>query len=184
MLTINFNPFPILETNRLILRRPVATDVHEMFAMRSNPVLMRYVPRPLCKNLEDAAAHLSLINSKIDENLGINWAVTLRGNDKMIGLMGIYQLRPEDYRGEIGYMVLGEYSGQGITSEAVRAIVQYGFDGLKLNSVEAIIDPANIASQMVLEKNGFRREAHLRENVFYEGQFLDSVIYSRLASDH
>src|SRR5690606_20703450 len=114
---------------------------------------------------------------------GINWAVTIRGEDRMIGIMGIYQMRIEDYRGEIGYMVMPQYQGQGFTSEAVGAIVKYGFEGMKLNSVEGIIDPENSASARVLEKNGFRREAHLRENIFYEGKFLDSVIYSKLASD-
>ncbi len=184
MLQINFDPFPILHTERLLLRRPASTDVKEMFAMRSDPELMRYVPRPLAKDLDDAAAHLSLINAKIDENAGINWAVTLKGDDRMVGLMGIYQIKPEDYRGEIGYMVLKEFAGRGITTEAVAAIVKYGFKGMKLNSIEAIIDPENTASEAVLRKNGFKKEAHLRENLHYQGKFLDSVIYARLASDN
>ncbi len=183
MLTINFDPFPILETHRLILRRPAPGDVNEMFAMRSDPETMKYVPRPLAKSLEDAAAHLALIEGKINENAGINWAVTLRGDDRMVGLMGIYQIKPEDYRGEIGYMVLPEYNGKGVTTEAVSAIVKYGFEDLGLNSIEAIIDPENIASAKVLEKNRFSREAHLRQTLFYEGRFLDSVIYAKLASD-
>ena len=183
MLVVNFEPFPILETERLILRRPSPSDVNEMFAMRSDPAVMKYVPRPLAQNLEDAAKHLELIEEKIRTNLGINWAVTIKGKDQMIGIMGIYQMRPDDYRGEIGYMVLGVHEGKGFTSEAVAAIVKYGFEGLKLNSIEGIIDPGNTASARVLEKNNFRREAHLRQNVFYDGKFLDSVIYAKLASD-
>lgn len=183
MLAINFDPFPVLQTSRLILRRPALRDAPEIFAMRSDPECMRFVPRPLVSSREDAINHLELIDSKIRSNEGINWAVTLRDDDRMIGLMGIYRLSPEDYRGEIGYMIHPEFAGTGLTTEAVGEIVRYGFEELKLNSIEGIIDPRNHASARVLEKNAFRKEAHLRENIFWNGEFLDSVIYAKLASD-
>jgi ribosomal-protein-alanine N-acetyltransferase len=80
-------------------------------------------------------------------------------------------------------MLLPEFNGKGIVSEAVQEVVNYGFDVMKLHSIEAIIDPLNDASAKVLEKNGFVKEAHLRENEFYEGRFLDTVIYSLLNKD-
>ncbi|MES2544207.1 MAG: GNAT family N-acetyltransferase [Bacteroidota bacterium] len=180
MLEINFTPFPLLESDRLYFRRVNNDDVHEMFALRSNPETMKYVPRPLVKNKEEALEHIALIESKIVNNEGINWAITLKGNPKMIGIIGFYRTKAEHYRSEIGYMLLPEYNGKGIITEAVSRLIKYGFNEMKLHSIEAIIDPDNIASAKVLEKNNFVKEAHLKENEFYEGRFLDTVIYSLL----
>ncbi|MFH6971445.1 GNAT family N-acetyltransferase [Flavobacterium petrolei] len=180
MLTINFSPFPNLETERLLLRRVDANDINEIFALRSNPETMKYIPRPLVKTDEDALEHIAMIDSKIDSNEGINWAITLKDNPKLIGVIGHYRIKPENYRAELGYMLLPEYHGKGIVSEAVKEAVKYGFQMMKLNSLEAIIDPENHASAKVLEKNGFVKEAHLKEYEFFEGRFLDTVIYSIL----
>ena len=121
-----------------------------------------------------------MIDEKIDSNEGINWAITLKGNPKLIGIIGHYRIRPEHFRAEIGYMLLPEYQGKGIISEAINEVVNYGFEVMKLHSIEAIIDPENFASEKVLQKNGFVKEAHLKENEFYDGRFLDTVIYSIL----
>jgi ribosomal-protein-alanine N-acetyltransferase len=180
MLTINFSPFPNLETERLLLRRVDATDIKEILALRSNPETMKYIPRPLVKTDEDALEHIAMIDSKIDSNEGINWAITFKDNPKLIGVIGHYKIKPENYRAELGYMLLPEYHGKGIISEAVQEAVKYGFQVMKLNSLEAIIDPDNHASAKVLEKNGFVKEAHLKEYEFFEGRFLDTVIYSIL----
>lgn len=180
MLTINFSPFPNLETERLFLRRVDSNDIKEIFALRSNPETMKYIPRPLVKTDEDALEHIAMIDSKIDSNEGINWAITLKDNPKLIGVIGHYRIKPENYRAELGYMLLPEYHGKGIVSEAVKEAVKYGFQVMKLNSLEAIIDPDNYASAKVLEKNGFVKEAHLKEYEFFEGRFLDTVIYSIL----
>lgn len=180
MLTINFSPFPNLETERLLLRRVDSNDIKEIFALRSNPETMKYIPRPLVKTDEDALEHIAMIDSKIDSDEGINWAITLKDNPKLIGIIGHYRIKPEHYRAEIGYMLLPEYQGKGIISEAVKEAVKYGFNVMNLHSIEAIIAPDNYGSAKVLEKNGFVKEAHLRENEFYEGRFLDTVIYSIL----
>lgn len=180
MLNINFNPFHNLETERLLLRRVNNNDCKEVLALRSNPETMKYIPRPLLQNEEDALAHILMIETKIENNEGINWAITLQGDPKLIGVIGHYRIQPENYRAEIGYMILPEYNGKGIVTEAVKEVVKYGFDIMKLHSIEAVIDPDNLASANVLEKNGFIKEAHLKENEFYNGRFWDSVIYSLL----
>ncbi len=180
MLKINFSPFQNLETERLLLRRVVDEDVNEIFALRSDLEVMKYIPRPLVKTKEDALAHVAMIDEKIDSNEGINWAITLKDNPKLIGIIGHYRIKPEHFRAEIGYMLLPEYQGKGIISEAIKTVVKYGFEVMQLHSIEAIIDPKNFASEKVLQKNGFVKEAHLKENEFYEGRFLDTVIYSSL----
>ncbi|MFV8376102.1 GNAT family N-acetyltransferase [Flavobacterium sp. LB1P71] len=180
MLTINFNPFPNLETERLLLRRIDANDVNEIFALRSNSETMKYIPRPLVKTTEDALEHIAMIDAKIETNEGINWAITLKDDPKLIGLIGHYRIKPEHFRAEIGYMLLPEFNGKGIIPEAVKEAIRYGFEVMQLHSIEAIIHPENFGSEKVLQKSGFVKEAHLKENEFYDGRFLDTVIYSIL----
>ena len=177
---IQFTPFPILETDRLVLRSVDKNDVNEIFALRSDAEIMKFIPRPLVKNLEEALEHIASIDAKIKANEGINWAITLKGNPKLIGIIGHYKIKPEHFRSEIGYMLSPKFNGKGIISEAVSRVIAYGFQEMKLHSIEAIIDPENIASARVLEKNNFIKEAHLKENEFYDGRFLDTVIYSLL----
>jgi ribosomal-protein-alanine N-acetyltransferase len=180
MLTINFSPFPILETERLILRRVLPSDVKEMFELRSNPETMKYIPRPLLTNHEEALAHIQMMEDKIETNEGINWAITLKGDDTMLGVIGHYRIKPEHYRAEVGYMILPEYHGKGITTEAVQCVVDYGFNTMQLHSIEGVIDPENEASQRVLQKCGFVKEAHFKENEYFDGKFIDAVVYSKL----
>ncbi len=101
----------------------------------------------------------------------------------MIGIIGQYRVKWEHFRSEVGYMLLPEYNGKGIATEALALVVRYGFEYMQMHSLEAIIDPMNGASARVLEKNGFVREAHIRENEYYNGRFLDTVIYSLLRRD-
>ena len=180
MLEINFLPFQNLETERLYLRRVVKGDKNEIFALRSDQEIMKYIPRPLIKNKEEALAHIAKIDEKINASEGINWAITLKGDPKLIGIIGHYRIRPEHFRAEIGYMLLPEYKGKGIMSEAIKVVVNYGFEVLKLHSIEAIIDPKKLASEKVLQKNNFVKEAHLKENKYYDGRFMDTVIYTIL----
>ncbi|MEL1252398.1 GNAT family N-acetyltransferase [Flavobacterium sp. DGU38] len=181
MLSFNFTPFPVIETERLILRQITNNDVNEVFELRSNPETMKYIPRPLVKTTEDALEHIAMIEEKIISNTGINWGITLKGSSKLLGLIGFYRIQPENYRAEIGYMLLPDFHGKGIIPEAVNRLITYGFNDLKLHSIEAVIDPKNTASEKVLQKCGFVKEAHLKECDFFEGKFLDKVIYSLLS---
>ena len=149
MLTFNFTPFPILESERLRFRKLSDEDINEIFELRSNPETMKYIPRPLATNLEEALAHIKMINEKIDANIDINWAVTQKDSNKCIGLMGFFRTQPENYRSELGYMILPEHHNKGYVTEAVKTLLDYAFNELKFHSIEAVIDPANIASEKV-----------------------------------
>lgn len=178
---VDFNPFPILRSDRLILRRIVPGDVECVFRMRSDPKVMQFVPRPLVTKHEEALSHIELIDNRINNNEGINWAITTVDDDDMMGIIGLFVIKKEHFRAELGYMILPKFQGKGFISESIALAVDYGFGTLGLHSIEAIIDPDNTASEMVLQKNGFVKEAHLRENEFWDGRFLDTVIYTKLA---
>lgn len=180
MLELNFSPFPILHSERLSFRKLELSDAAQIFKLRSNPETMKYIPRPIQVKIEEAEEHIKLINEKIDSNLDINWCVTEKGSNLCIGIMGFYRTQPENFRTELGYMILPEYHNKGYVTEAVKKLLDYAFNTLNFHSIEAVIDPNNIASEKVLIKNGFVKEAHFIENAFYNGEFIDSVHYSLL----
>lgn len=186
MVEINFNPFPILSSARLNFRKITKEDAHEIFLMRSNKDLMKYIPRPIATNIDDALEHIKMITEKIDNNIGINWAITEKYSEtnKLIGIIGHFKIDKDNYRSEIGYMLLPNYHNKGYITEAVATMINFGFKKLNLHSIEAIIDPENKSSEKVLQKNNFIKEAHLKENEYYNGQFLDTVIYSILNKNH
>jgi ribosomal-protein-alanine N-acetyltransferase len=130
--------------------------------------------------MEEALAHIAAIDSKIESKEGINWAITLKGDTTLIGVAGFYKINPENFRAEIGYIMHPTYSGKGFISEVVKKLIDYGFNSMNLHSVEAVIAPENYASAKVLLKNGFIREGLLRENLYFQGRFLDSAVYSLL----
>jgi [ribosomal protein S5]-alanine N-acetyltransferase len=178
MLEFNFTPFPILTTARLVLREVTDTDVNEVFALRSNPELMKYIPRPLAKTNEDALMHIEKLRKGKEDNDSINWAITLKDENKMIGIIGFVRTSKENHRGEVGYMLHHHYHGKGIMQEALTAVIDYGFKEMNFHTIEGVVDPRNNTSAMVLEKNGFVKEAHFKENFLHNGEFLDSVHYT------
>ena len=181
MLEIIFLPFPILKTQRLVLRQLSTNDADAILSLRSNDEVMKYIPRPYLKTKEDALELIAMFDDKIENGIGINWGIYfLEEPEKLLGIIGYYRMKPEHYRAEVGYMLFPKYNGKGIISEALQKVVEYGFKDMKLHSIEAVLDPENKGSEKVLIKNGFVKEAHLIENEYYEGRFLDTLIYSLL----
>jgi ribosomal-protein-alanine N-acetyltransferase len=184
MLEINFIPFPELESHRLKLRMVKEADVNDVFMLRSDAEVMKYIPRPLAIDLQDALNHIEVINRGLAANQSINWAITEKGNDRLIGMICLVNIQPENYRTEVGYILNREFHGKGIMDEALKAVIAYAFNTLKFHSLEALIDPLNTASENVLKRNSFVKEAHFKEKTFYNGKFLDDVIYSLLNPEH
>lgn len=178
MLEVNFTPFPTITTERLILRQATFDDINEVLFLRSDPAVMKYINKPPAKNLDDARQFVQLVLDAVNNNTGISWNITYKDSTKMIGNIALWRLIKEHYRAEIGYVLHPEQHGNGIMSEALKAVIDYGFNIMKLHSIEANVNPENIASQMLLEKHNFIREAYFKENFYYDGRFLDSAIYS------
>ena len=183
MLQVNFNPFPVLKTNRLLLRRIVPGDAPAFYEQRRDKELMQYIARPLATCLEDVQKLMDQLDNNINNNESINWTITMPPDDTMIGSIGFVRMNPEHYRAEVGYMLGAAWHGKGIMTEALEAVINYGFKEMKLHSIEGGITPKNIASARTLEKAGFVREGLFRENYFWEGEFSDSAVYGLLRSD-
>jgi ribosomal-protein-alanine N-acetyltransferase len=178
MLNINFTPFPIIRTERLVLREITDDDLPEIFYQRSDPQMMKYLDRAPARSQENAAEFLGRLKATLSANEGITWGITLKGEPRLIGNIAIWRIDKEHHRAEIGYALHPEHQSKGYASEALKAILDYGFHTMKLHSLEANVNPKNNASIKLLEKNNFVREAYFRENYYFDGRYLDSAIYS------
>ena len=177
MLELNLEPFPILETDRLALRKLSMEDAEELFHLRTNEDAMKYINKPRLKSIAEVQELITKMN---DNSVRIQWAITLKKEDKIIGVIGFHRIEKEHYRAEIGYMLHPQYWNSGIMTEAITRVINYGFNDMKLHSMEAIINPANEVSRKILKNFKFIKEGYYKENYFFEGTFLDSEVYSLL----
>jgi [ribosomal protein S5]-alanine N-acetyltransferase len=178
MLTVNFHPFPVLSTERLILRRVSQNDVNEIFFLRSDNRVLKYLAKEPAKSISEASLFIKKINELENNNDGITWGIVLKKEEKLAGTICYWNITKEHYRAELGYALHPDLHGKGIMQEAVSEILAYGFTIMKLHSVEARVDPLNGSSIKLLERNNFIREGHFKEDYFYNGKFLDTAVYS------
>jgi ribosomal-protein-alanine N-acetyltransferase len=181
MLELNFSPFPVISTNRLLLDVVQSRHAADILLLRSDEKVMQYIARDRAKNLEDAEAFIKIVEEGITKNEAITWRISLKENpDKLIGNIGLWRILKQHYRAEIGYMISPEYWGKGLMQEAIEAVIDFGFTQLQLHSIEAHVDALNAASAGILEKNNFIREGYFKEDFFFAGKFRDTIIYSLL----
>lgn len=174
---------PELDSERLHLRPIREDDLPDLFAVFADPDVMRYWSTPPMRDLDEARAYLAGIARSFAERTGFKWAITRRGNDRLIGTTSLFRLDGPHNTGEIGYALGSAHWGNGYAAEAVRRTCQFGFEALGLRRIEADIDPRNLASIQVIEKAGFQREGVLRERYIYNGEIQDVVYYGLLARE-
>ncbi|WP_110515080.1 GNAT family N-acetyltransferase [Herpetosiphon llansteffanensis] len=177
--------FPVLETERLLLRQPVLADRDPMFAIMADPQVLRYFGQLPMETPEQAENRLNSLKRSFEQKIGVRWAITLHEHGEWIGSAGFWRFESEHARAEIGYELAAHSWGKGIMTEALQAILQFGFETLKLHSIEAQIHPDNQGSRRALEKVGFHQEGLLRENYFdiVENRFTDTVVFGLLGAD-
>ena len=183
MLQFQFDPFPELFTERLHLRRVLESDVAEIYRLRSDPRVLQYLDRDPCPDLETARKWIAMVSGLVDNNEAIQWAVSEKDGEKLMGYIGLWRMTPEHHRGEIGYALLPEYFRKGVMKEALRETIRYAFSGMKLHSIEAKISPGNEASIRLVEGCGFVREGYFREDYYWNGRYFDTLVYGLLEAD-
>jgi [ribosomal protein S5]-alanine N-acetyltransferase len=185
MLQLNFTPFPVLESDRLLLRQITLDDAEDLFYLRSNEEVMKYIDRPRPKSIEDIHQLIHLMEENLQLQKGISWAITLKQNPKQhLGNIGFWRIVPEHYRAEIGYLLNPAFHKQGIMQEAIELSLDYAFTKMNLHTVEAGLNNDNIASHKVLQKTGFVQEGLFKENYYCNGEFTNSAIYSIINPHH
>lgn len=175
--------FPVLETERLILRKIEKEDAQDIFKYLSDKEVMKYYGTEPFQTVDEAVRTISRYESVFKEKSGIRWGITLKGANQVIGSCFFYDMASEHYRTDLGYVLNKDYWGQGIAQEAVKAAIKYGFENLNINRIQSVIEPPNLASQKLAERLGFLREGLLRDYEYFSGKFDDLYMYSFLKSD-
>ncbi len=181
MLQINLSPFPEIETERLLLRKIQPADAMALFFLRSDERVMQFIDKERATSIKDAEQIITNIHTLLAANDGITWAMAFKENPaELIGSIGLWRIIKQHHRAEIGYMLHPDHWKKGLMKEAVERVNEFGFNELKLHSIEAHINPGNTGSAALLEHTGYTREAYFKEDFFFNGTFRDTAIYSKL----
>ena len=171
---------PTLETERLILRKMVLNDAEAVFAYASNSEVSRYTLWETHRSIEDSRAFLEFATQKYENGGEPDWGIVYRGNGCLVGACGLVNWEAEHARAEVGFVLSREYWGRGLMSEAVRAILRFGFERMNLNRIEARCIAENAASARVMEKAGMVYEGTLRQREYIKGTYRDIKLYAIL----
>jgi RimJ/RimL family protein N-acetyltransferase len=169
-----------LSTERLRLRPMSEGDIPAHYAIFSDPEVARYWSREPWTDLAQAEESIKSIMAASADGSEARFGIELLSTGELIGNVGLHHFFEQNRRCEIGYALASRHWGQGYATEALRAAIQYGFDALDLNRIEADIDPRNTGSTKVLEKLGFRKEGYMPERWIVFGEFADTVNYGLL----
>ena len=174
-----------IETERLLIRRYVASDRASLLALFGSADVTRYLAfGPATDDTIDSTLERRVARSSIErEGDGILGAVTLRSTGVLVGEVMLRYLREEERTGELGWTVHPDHQGQGYATESARAFMRLGFEGLDLHRITASCDARNEASVRVMERLGMRREAYFREAFLTHGVWSDELVYAILRSE-
>lgn len=178
-----FTNFPTLTTNRLCLRQIQPEDAEALFANRSDPEAMEFFGEEPYQSVEEAHTVIQETQVHYDQRKALFWGITSRDKDTIIGSCMFLQFGPHFHYAEIGYELQRAYWRQGIMTEAVSAVLDYGFTGLNLHRIEASTDAANTSSKNLLLKLGFTYEGILRQRYFFRETFLDEHRFGLLKDE-
>jgi ribosomal-protein-alanine N-acetyltransferase len=183
MLKLKFDKFPELKTERLYLRQIQKKDVKIFHKMRTDTAVMEFMDIEKPNSIQDTQKKIENDLELFSRGESVYWAIALKHNNEMIGGAGYWRIIKEHYRAEIGYQLLSEFWRRGYAFEALNSIIQFGFKIMGLHSIEANVNPKNDPSIKLLEKLGFKQEAYFKENYYFNGNFLDSAIFSLLITN-
>lgn len=173
----------VITTDRLILRRLVPADAPRIAALCADREIAANtltIPHPYA--LTDAEAWLRGEGDRWASGASANFAMTMGADGLVVGSVGL-RIEADHNRAELGYWVARSHWGQGLATEAARAVMEWGFRERGLERVYASHYARNPASGRVLEKIGMRREGVARHAVKKWGAFEDCVIYAMLRAD-
>lgn len=177
-----FIDLPVLETERLILRKVEKKDAKDMFEYANNLEVTKYLPWKI-DAMDEVEEYIDKnIKNYKQRELGI-WAIEYKEDRKMIGSIEYNEWNPIYQNANIGYVVHQEYHNKGIATEALKKVIDFGFENMELNRIQIDCVKENTASSRVMQKNGLIYEGTLRQAGKYKGNYVDKDIYSILRQE-
>ena len=155
MLNRTFKSFPILTTERLTLRTLVVADEQEIFTLRSDCEINKYLDRQISNTIDDARNFINIVTENIKNNSSLYWAITLTEKKSLVGTICLFGFSDEYSTCEIGYELLTNFQGQGIMKEATEKVIDYAFNTIQVQKIEAVLHKDNQRSIQLLHKLSF-----------------------------
>jgi len=181
--TAQASRLPTLLAPRVQLRWMEHRDLDDLYAVYSDPEVVRYWSHLAWPDRDEASIYLEAIESGFQAGDLFQWGIALRGNDRVVGTVTLYAMDRAQGRAEVGFALARAHWGHRYGREALTVLFEHAFDALALRRVEADVDPRNLPSLRTLEALGFRREGYLRQRWQVAGELQDSVLMGLLASD-
>jgi len=176
--------FPKLETHNLLLRRIISGDANALFKILSGPEVTEFYDEDAFVDISQASDQIAAWENGFKNKRSIRWGIVRKDKDDLIGSCGYYGFHSWNNRASIGYELERTSWRQGIMTEALGSIIDFGFRCLELNRIDALVMPGNTASINLLEKIGFRNEGLLREYERWGRKgFVDLCMLSVLRKD-
>lgn len=174
--------FPVLQTSRLRLIEIQHVHQPDLFYLFTDKLVTRYYHVIPLQEVADVRKIVDMLQQRFQDKQAIRWGIALENQEELIGTIGFNSWAP-GHKAVLIYALVQEYWGKGIMTEAINAVVQYGFDTLQLKRIEAEVLQGNTGSERVLEKTGFQHEGLLRQGMMWNGVAYDINMYARLATD-
>lgn len=164
--------FPIIETERLLLRQETPEDAQAIFAVFSEPAVTRFHDVDTFTDIEEAVQLVERRTKRFESGNGIRWGIVRKQDNTLIGSCG-FGWNKQTHSAEVGYELISSSWRQGIMTEALRAILQFGFEKIGLRFVVAEVMVNNIASKSLLKKLGFQSQCVVKQHGFWKGEYHD-----------
>lgn len=164
--------FPYLKTERLFFTPLRLSDAEVILFMRSDPEVNKYIPREPSVHLSQATDFIKMIRKNFEDGISTGWGLRLQKDGDLIGSICLWNFSEDRKTAELGYDLHPRYQGKGLMSEAVKEIIKYGFDVLKLDQIEAFTHQHYDASIRVLQNNGFQLNENRKDD-----EVLDNLIF-------
>jgi RimJ/RimL family protein N-acetyltransferase len=175
---------PTLETAQLVLRPITVVDAPALLALFGDAEVTRFYDLETFTTLEQAKELVQKFAAMHEAGRGRRWGIQPKEGTELIGTVGFNDWAQVAHRGGIGYDLRPTHWGRGFVAEALRAILKYGFEEMRLNRVEAFVMRGNERSMSLLRKLGFAEEGVLRERGAWKGGFHDLTLFSLLKSEY
>lgn len=150
-----YTPFPILTTEQLTLRQLSIDDQQNIFALRSDAELNRYLDREPCHTMEDAINFINKVNENSKKNNSVYWVITLANTKTFVGTICLFAFSDETNSCEIGYELMMQFQGKGIMKAAAEKVIEYAFMTLKIQKIMAHTHKNNSNSVQLLTRLNF-----------------------------
>lgn len=182
--TFDFSHFPILETKRLILREMQPEDVNALLKLFGNSAVVQFINMQPIKTIAQANEWLKWMGGFFAAKDGLRWGITLKEDHSFVGSAGLHSWNREAHYAEIGCDIAHPFWGNRYGQETMRELIEFGWQQMKLNRIEADVIQGNTRSIHVLKKLGFKQEGVLRQKILKGGKYYDVHIFGLLRCDY